>query len=260
MQKPVTLVIGANSAIGSAVIRQLAGASARQEQDQAQAPAETKAAPIVAFSRSLPEGEFASSAISWRQCAYSDAEIGSEVQTLARQMKENNTHIYRVIICNGFLHSETLQPEKRIEDISQDSFLQSMAINALLPLRWLQALTPLLAKTDSCKIAVLSARVGSIGDNRLGGWYSYRASKAALNMLLQTASVELARRAPGVKLIAFHPGTTDTPLSKPFSKNVAAEKMFSPDFVAGRLLALMDTAITDGKLAYLDWDGKAIDF
>jgi NAD(P)-dependent dehydrogenase (short-subunit alcohol dehydrogenase family) len=107
-------------------------------------------------------------------------------------------------------------------------------------------------------VAVLSARVGSIGDNRLGGWYGYRASKAALNMFLQTAAVEYARRARRVKLLAFHPGTTDTALSAPFQKNVAAGKLFTPDFVAQRLLGLMDAAEPDGRLGFLDWAGKTV--
>jgi NAD(P)-dependent dehydrogenase (short-subunit alcohol dehydrogenase family) len=130
--------------------------------------------------------------------------------------------------------------------------------NALLPMLWLQALARGLGRKQDCVIAALSARVGSIGDNRLGGWYSYRASKAALNMLLQTAAVELARRAPATKLIAFHPGTTDTPLSRPFQSGVPAARLFTPDFVAEKLLAIMDQTTADGTLSYLDWDGQTI--
>ena len=108
------------------------------------------------------------------------------------------------------------------------------------------------------RIAVFSARVGSISDNQLGGWYSYRASKAALNMVLKCAAIELARLNPRAKLVAFHPGTTDTNMSKPFQKGVPAEKLFSPDFVASRLLVSLDSIVPDGELAFLDWDGKAI--
>jgi len=111
-----------------------------------------------------------------------------------------------------------------------------------------------------CVVAVLSARVGSITDNQLGGWYSYRASKAALNMVLKSAAVEYRRRLPRVKLLAFHPGTTDTALSRPFQRGVAPEKLFSPEFVARRLAQLLDQLQPDGELSYLAWDGSSIEW
>jgi NAD(P)-dependent dehydrogenase (short-subunit alcohol dehydrogenase family) len=104
----------------------------------------------------------------------------------------------------------------------------------------------------------MSARVGSIGDNRMGGWHSYRASKAALNMVLKNMAIEYGRRAKNVKLIAFHPGTTDTGLSKPFQGAVPNGKLFSAAFVATRLAQLMDNADLDGQLSYIDWDGQPI--
>ena len=153
---------------------------------------------------------------------------------------------------------KTLQPEKRLEDFCSASFQQVMSVNALLPMIWIQKLTPVLAGKTPCKITVFSARVGSISDNRLGGWYSYRASKAALNMMLKTAAVELGRRAKNIKLIAFHPGTTDTPLSKPFQKNVPANKLFTSEFVASQLLHIVEYSELDSQLSYLDWQGKTI--
>jgi NAD(P)-dependent dehydrogenase (short-subunit alcohol dehydrogenase family) len=107
-------------------------------------------------------------------------------------------------------------------------------------------------------VVALSARVGSIGDNRLGGWYAYRASKSALNMMLKTVSVEYARRVKNVKLISFHPGTTDTALSKPFQASVPKQNLFSTAFVADCLMGIMDEAEVDGQLSYVDWNGKAI--
>ena len=107
-------------------------------------------------------------------------------------------------------------------------------------------------------MAALSARVGSIGDNHLGGWYAYRSSKAALNMMLRTLSIEYGRRVKNVKIISFHPGTTDTALSKPFQASVPSDKLFTPEFVAGRLYGIMAEAEIDGQLSYLDWDNKAI--
>ena len=94
----------------------------------------------------------------------------------------------------------------------------------------------------------------------MGGWYGYRSSKAALNMLLKTASVEYARRNKNVKLISFHPGTTDTDLSKPFQSAVRAEKLFTPDFVASKLLELMNSSNIDGELSFLDWQGETVEW
>ena len=168
--------------------------------------------------------------------------------------------ITQVYICHGVLHDQHIQPEKRLEDFNAESFQEVMTINALTPMLWLQKLTPYLTSPTPCKIVVFSARVGSISDNHLGGWYSYRASKAALNMMLRTATIELARRAKNIKIIAFHPGTTDTPLSKPFQKNVPANKLFTSDFVAQQLLQIVEESVIDGELSYLDWQGEAINW
>jgi NAD(P)-dependent dehydrogenase (short-subunit alcohol dehydrogenase family) len=118
----------------------------------------------------------------------------------------------------------------------------------------------LLKQARGCKVTIFSARVGSIGDNHLGGWYSYRASKAALNMLLKSTAIEYARRAPSVKLLAFHPGTTDTPLSRPFSKQVPEHKLFQPGFVAEQLFKILEQLEPDGELSFLDWQGQRVDW
>jgi NAD(P)-dependent dehydrogenase (short-subunit alcohol dehydrogenase family) len=102
--------------------------------------------------------------------------------------------------------------------------------------------------------------VGSISDNRLGGWYSYRCSKAALNMFMKTAAIEFGRRFPRVKLVALHPGTTDTALSRPFQRRVAPEKLFTPEFVAGRLAAVLEEVKPDRELSFLAWDGSEVDW
>lgn len=172
----------------------------------------------------------------------------------------NHAPITRIYICNGILHNQSIQPEKRIEELTVESFNQVMASNALTPMLWIQQLMPTLTGNSSCKIVVFSARVGSISDNRLGGWYSYRASKAALNMMLKTAAIEIARRNKNIKIIAFHPGTTDTPLSKPFQKNVPANKLFTCDFVASQLLTIVENSSYDQTASYLDWQGKSINW
>lgn len=191
----------------------------------------------------------------WLSCDYSDDAIAG----CGRRLAEHRGVVERVAICTGLLHDAMLKPEKRIEDLCGDAMLASLRANTVVPALWLQALLPVLARgEEECVVAALSARVGSIGDNRLGGWYSYRAGKAALNMVLQSAAVEFARRAQRVKLLAFHPGTTDTALSKPFQANLPAEKLFTPEFVAQRLTAVMNHAVVDGRLDFIDWDGQPI--
>ncbi|PKI17338.1 SDR family NAD(P)-dependent oxidoreductase [Colwellia sp. 12G3] len=173
---------------------------------------------------------------------------------------EDYPPITRVFICNGILHSNDIYPEKRIEEFDVEAFQQVMTANALTPMLWIQKLIPLLTGKSPCKMVVFSARVGSISDNRLGGWYSYRASKAALNMMIKTASIELARRAKNIKLIAFHPGTTDTPLSKPFHKNVPAGKLFTCEYVAKQLLTIVEETPVDQTASYLGWNGETINW
>lgn len=232
-----SLIIGASSQIGQALITQLL--------------AESEDSRIVAISKEpldLPER------VNCLRCDYTPeaiAQVSQEFATMAGSIE-------RVIICNGILHNESIQPEKRLEDLDLASMAEVFRVNTFLPALWLQALAPILKSKHDCRVALFSARVGSISDNRAGGWYSYRASKAALNMMIQSAAVEFARRAKNVKLFAFHPGTTDTPLSKPFQRNVPAEKLFTPAYVAAQLLALMKEIPVDGEASYLDYAGKTI--
>ena len=134
-----------------------------------------------------------------------------------------------------------------------------LRVNALLPLLFLKDLVALVKGEKRCVISVLSARVGSIEDNRLGGWYSYRASKAALNMLVKTAAVEYERRAKNVRLLLFHPGTVDTNLSKPFQSK-SSTKLMQPSEVAMSLIQLMDRSDTDSNIEFIDWEGKKINW
>ena len=133
-----------------------------------------------------------------------------------------------------------------------------ITINSVIPMLWLKALFPLVKGQSICVISVFSARIGSIGDNHSGGWYSYRASKAALNMLLKTAAIEYSRRAKNVKIIAFHPGTTDTYLSKPFHGTIKPENLFTTEFVTEHLVNIMNNQTTDGQLSFIDWENKEI--
>ncbi|MCH7630191.1 MAG: SDR family NAD(P)-dependent oxidoreductase [Proteobacteria bacterium] len=149
-------------------------------------------------------------------------------------------------------------PEKSYRALDPARLAESFAVNAIGPALVAKHVLPLLPKDRRAVFAALSARVGSISDNRLGGWHGYRASKAALNMLVRNFAVELGRTHRQAVVVALHPGTVDTGLSAPFQKGVAEGKLFTPDFAAARLLAVLDglAPADSGKL--FDWEGKEV--
>ncbi|WP_421855865.1 SDR family NAD(P)-dependent oxidoreductase [Marinomonas sp.] len=235
------LVIGASSAIAQAAIKQF-------EADQ-------DCLGVFAVSRSLPSVA-ESSKTQWLESDYSETSI----QQICKNLSPYSGKISKVLICNGILHDESIMPERKLEEIRASQLEAVFHTNTIIPMLWLSQLLPILHSNQATQVALFSARIGSISDNKTGGWYSYRASKAALNMLIQTSSVEYARRAKNVKLIAFHPGTTDTPLSKPFQRSVPKDKLFTADFVATQLLSIMNNVPMDNKAAYLDWNNQAIEW
>lgn len=238
------IVVGANSSIAQCVIEKLLGDSMVEQ--------------VIAISRNTNselQSKFASS-LTWICCDYTEESI-KEV-CLSLQSHEND--FSHVVICNGLLHSEKIAPEKRLEDINSEKLQAVLQANTIVPMLWLANLVTVLKSRTDCSVAVFSARVGSIEDNRSGGWYAYRASKSALNMLIKTASIEYQRRAPNVKLIAFHPGTTDTQLSRPFQGHVPEGKLFTPQFVASSLLGIMGNLDREGSAVFLDWAGEPINW
>lgn len=165
-----------------------------------------------------------------------------------------------LINCIGLLHDEQrdILPEKKLEQVSMASLEALFRVNAIVPILLARTFLPWLHHDQPACFATLSARVGSITDNRLGGWYSYRASKAAQNQLLHTFAIEAQRRVPSLTCLALHPGTTDTGLSQPFQRHVAQEKLFSPHFVAQRLLQIIDSAGVEQSGGFYAWDGSSI--
>lgn len=166
--------------------------------------------------------------------------------------------LHLVINCAGVLHGPDLAPEKSIEQASKRSLEQVFALNAFAPLLLAQALLPQLCKKQPAVFASLSARVGSIGDNRAGGWYAYRASKAAQNQLLKTFSIEWKRRNPKGICLMLHPGTVDTPLSTPFQSKVPADKLFDPQRAARHLLGIIAQSSPADSGQFVAWDGQPI--
>jgi NAD(P)-dependent dehydrogenase (short-subunit alcohol dehydrogenase family) len=185
-------------------------------------------------------------------CDYSEAGIAEVCKNIVGE-DELSVHIF-----NGQLVSEGKMPEKSLRAFEGDYFQRLIHSNTIVPMLFLKALMPLFKTHTRGVISVLSARVGSIDDNHLGGWYSYRASKSALNQMLQCFAAELRHRSPKSTVIAFHPGTTDTELSKPFQKNVSPEKLFSPDFVASRLYSLCSHPVPSGRALFTDWQHENI--
>ncbi|MEE4618254.1 SDR family NAD(P)-dependent oxidoreductase [Pseudomonas alliivorans] len=186
-----------------------------------------------------------------------DARNEQALEALASQTLEGCEHLHLVISALGILHQDGAKPEKGLAQLTLASMQASFATNTFAPILLLKHLLPLLRKQPST-FAALSARVGSIGDNRLGGWYSYRASKAALNQLLHTASIELKRLNHASTVLAIHPGTTNTELSQPFQANVPEGQLFEPAFSAERIIEVVGAHGPTDSGSFWDWDDKPI--
>lgn len=165
-----------------------------------------------------------------------------------------------VFVATGVLHDTRIQPEKSIKALASEAMEHAFRINTVGPALIAKHALPKLRKNAKSVFAALSARVGSISDNRLGGWHSYRASKAALNMLVRTFSIELSRTHPRAVCVALHPGTVDTMLSKPFQGNVAEGKLFAPTLAASALLSVLDRIDAEDSGKLFAWDGQAIPY
>jgi NAD(P)-dependent dehydrogenase (short-subunit alcohol dehydrogenase family) len=162
------------------------------------------------------------------------------------------------IVATGMLQTETHRPERSWREIDADWMLENFRVNSVGPALIAQQLFPILPKMERTVFAVLSARVGSVSDNRLGGWHSYRSSKAALNMLAKSFAIELARSHPAAICVALHPGTVDTDLSAPFQSNVEAHQLFTPETSATHLLdVIANLTPADSGLCF-DWQGERI--
>ncbi|GAL37941.1 cell-cell signaling protein C-factor [Vibrio maritimus] len=165
-----------------------------------------------------------------------------------------------VINCVGQLSIDQELPEKNLKSIESERFVKAMQINTLPTLLLAQHLQPLLRRSAAPRFATISARVGSISDNGLGGWYSYRCSKAALNMALKNISIEWGRLMPNSCTVALHPGTTDTSLSKPFQANVPEHKLFSADKTARLLMGVLMSLQRENNGQFLAFDGSLIEW
>lgn len=179
--------------------------------------------------------------------------------SIAEAAKEIGGPLDLVIVATGILHrSDGSGPEKSYRALDPAAMAELYAVHAIGPALIAKHTLPLLGRNRRSVFAALSARVGSISDNRLGGWHSYRAAKAALNMLLRNFAIELARSNPAAVVAGLHPGTVDTDLSRPFQKGVAEGKLFSAEFAAERLLGVVDGLQPGDSGKVFAWDGREV--
>ena len=239
----VNLIIGASGGIGRELVSQLA-----DNGDE-----------VLAVSRNGFKDD------SWPENVTSltcDSSEESQIEEVVKQLKSDGQTVRLAVCTVGMLHGEVdgldVQPEKQLEALNEKQLSAYFSVNTIIPSLWVKYLVNVMS--DSAVLACLSARVGSISDNKLGGWYGYRASKAALNMMIKTAAIEYGRRAKGTALVCYHPGTVDTALSEPFQANVKPEKLFTPEFTVSQLLKITRDLNPKEGPYYLDWDNEPINW
>lgn len=195
-----------------------------------------------------------------------DLTVESSIEASALSIKETYGHLNLLINASGILSiPEVLQPETTLNKLEKSSLMLSYEVNAVGPILVIKHMWPLLkagggigTERSGAVVASLSARVASIGDNRLGGWHSYRSSKTALNQLSKTISLEFARKKDPIICILLHPGTVDTDLSKPFQKNIAKEKLFTKEYSVQKLLHIINNVKSHDNGKFFAWDGQEI--
>ena len=163
-----------------------------------------------------------------------------------------------ILVTTGILHEDEQRPEKTMRELDPEWLARNFAVNMIGPALVAKHFLPLMPRTGRTVFAALSARVGSISDNRLGGWYGYRASKAALNMTIRNLAIEHKRKNDRAIIVGLHPGTVDTQLSQPFQKNVSAKQLFDTERAALQLLDVLDDLKPADSGHIFAWDGEEI--
>lgn len=184
-----------------------------------------------------------------------DASSPDQFRNRVADLLPADLEVSGVIYAAGLLHGEGLKPEKRLEDLDMDSLNHAFTVNAVAYPMLIQALMPWLRHGESKRLMAISAKVGSLADNRMGGWYAYRASKAALNMFVRNLAIELPRRSKRVCCVAVHPGTTRTALSAPFEQSLAQLEVHDARDTANNLVTIYQQLTEQDNGRFINWDG-----
>jgi NAD(P)-dependent dehydrogenase (short-subunit alcohol dehydrogenase family) len=232
--KPLALVIGAGGGLGAALVQALS------------IPGEHGIDSVLALGRATQPA-----------IDYSDeTSLQNAAAWVASQCAAEGAELRLLIVASGFLHGEEGQPERSWTHLDPNYLSRVFLVNTIGPALVMKHFLPLLPRQGRCAAGFVSAKVGSIGDNALGGWYGYRAAKAALNQLVKTAAIELKRRNLDALCVALHPGTVDTALSKPFAKT--GLKLRPPEVAATELLAVLAGLEPAQTGALVDYQGKVL--
>lgn len=251
MRTKTYLIIGGTGGIGKAMVDQLVATTDCEQVN-------TSVQIFATYHNSVPDIQAIN--LQWIKMDICDEE---SIKQGVDKVKQHSQHIDWVINCAGLLHTPDSKPEKALRQIETDFFLKNMQVNALASMLIAKYTKPLLKNAKRSHghpaiFATISARVGSISDNELGGWYSYRMSKAALNMGMKNLSIEWRRSLKDVCVVVMQPGTVNTQLSAPFQNNVKAEHLFSPAYSAESLLAVLSTMTAEQSGSFVDWAGELI--
>ena len=240
MSDAVAVIVGATGAIGKQWVAQLAEAGRHHA--------------IVALGRGYDVQQ--SDHIHYHPFDY----LQEDSLAQAAHYSSGLGHITEVIVATGILQNSSVSPEKSWRALDASKMAEYFHINCIGPALVAKYFLPLLARDRRAVFAALSARVGSISDNHLGGWYGYRASKAALNQVLRSCALELARTHKEAICVSLHPGTVDSPLSRPFQRHVAAQKLFTAEQSVSYLRAVLENLTPADSGGFFAWDGKSIPY
>lgn len=243
-RNPTTaLIVGASQGIGLEFVRQLL---------------QTDHIDRVYATYRHPQSELLAIAEPRLRCLPMDITEESQIASVVQAIKTETAALDYVINCVGVLHEEAMQPEKSLQQLKAEQLLRYFQVNSIGAVLLAQQVQPLLKHRDRAILATISAKIGSIGDNYLGGWYGYRASKAALNMFMRTTAIEYKRTCPRAIVVTLHPGTTDTRLSRPFQRNVPPEKLFPVERTVRQLLMVLDQLQESDSGEFFSWDGSRL--
>ena len=187
-----------------------------------------------------------------------DIENENSLKDFKDKLSKSKLNLRLVLNATGRLHSEKLNPEKRLQHINRENLIESFSINAFAPILLAKTIEEFINKELEFNFASISARVGSITDNKTGGWYAYRAAKSAQNQLFKSLSIEWARKYPKAIITLLHPGTVNTNLSKPFHKFVPEDKLFSPQKTSNYMIDILRQQKPKDSGKFIAWDGKEI--